>query len=300
MTPLLIAFDIGGRSPPVAVCSRLPATASEELGNKKGSGAVCFPQQRILPILLLGIVCLVGSGAAHGFFPTQINTGPSAAGGVSRDTWSPTLRSSDGETLEASTVLRAIARTEGLAEIRSLLTYDWTGATRKEPHFCGKRKNGPPRSKNRLVKVLGEVRDGYGFFARGYVVMPEHIHLFVSEPAKGTPSTIRQVLKQRVSRRLRRETLTPTRQQVVELETLARRTGYSRPHTVDRGSDGVYVSALGSTTQDGPSGIFIMDPESFDVLGNGNLTAALSTWPTISGGTWASIPSTQACRRPWK
>jgi hypothetical protein len=153
MTPLLIAFDIGGRSPPVAVCSRLPASASEELGNKKGSGAVCFPQQRILPILLLGIVCLVGSGAAHGFFPTQINTGPSAAGGVSRDTWSPTLRSSDGETLEASTVLRAIARTEWLAEIRSLLTYDWSGATRKKPHFCGKRKNGPPRSKNLREKL---------------------------------------------------------------------------------------------------------------------------------------------------
>jgi hypothetical protein len=29
-----------------------------------------------------------------------------------------------------------------------LLTYDWSGATRKKPHFCGKRKNGPPRSRN--------------------------------------------------------------------------------------------------------------------------------------------------------
>jgi putative transposase len=34
--------------------------------------------------------------------------------------------------------------------------------------------------------------------------MPEHIHLLISEPAKGTPSTVIQVLKQRVSRRLRR------------------------------------------------------------------------------------------------
>jgi putative transposase len=39
----------------------------------------------------------------------------------------------------------------------------------------------------------------------GYVVMPEHIHLLIGEPAKGTPSTVIQVLKQRVSRRLRRK-----------------------------------------------------------------------------------------------
>ena len=58
---------------------------------------------------------------------------------------------------------------------------------------------------------------------------------------------------------------------VVESETLARRTGYSRPHTVHCGPDGIYVSALGSPTGDGPGGIFIMDPESFDVLGKWEL-----------------------------
>lgn len=53
---------------------------------------------------------------------------------------------------------------------------------------------------NVLVKILGEVRDRYGFALVGYVVMPEHIHLLMSEPPKGTPSTILQVLKQRVRR----------------------------------------------------------------------------------------------------
>jgi putative transposase len=53
--------------------------------------------------------------------------------------------------------------------------------------------------------MLGEVRDRYGFSLVGYVVMPEHIHLLISEPAKGAPSTVIQVLKQRVSRRLRRK-----------------------------------------------------------------------------------------------
>ena len=59
------------------------------------------------------------------------------------------------------------------------------------------------RAKNLFVKILGEVRDRYGFALAGYVVMPNHIHLLISEPARGTPSTVMQVLKQRVSRRLR-------------------------------------------------------------------------------------------------
>jgi putative transposase len=61
------------------------------------------------------------------------------------------------------------------------------------------------RARNVFVQILGEVRDRYGFALVGYVVMPEHIHLLISEPAKGTPSTVIQVLKQRVSRRLRRK-----------------------------------------------------------------------------------------------
>jgi REP-associated tyrosine transposase len=61
------------------------------------------------------------------------------------------------------------------------------------------------RARNAFVRILGETRDRYGFSLVGYVVMPEHIHLLISEPAKGTPSTVIQVLKQRVSRRLRRK-----------------------------------------------------------------------------------------------
>ena len=59
------------------------------------------------------------------------------------------------------------------------------------------------RAKNLFAKVLGEVRDHYGFALVGYVVMPEHIHLLIGEPARGTPSTVMQVFKQRVSHRLR-------------------------------------------------------------------------------------------------
>ena len=54
---------------------------------------------------------------------------------------------------------------------------------------------------------------------------------------------------------------------VIEPEEVIERTGYSRPHTVHCGPEGIYVSALGNATGDGPGGIFLMDSESFEVLG---------------------------------
>ena len=62
---------------------------------------------------------------------------------------------------------------------------------------------GTQRARNRFVNVLDEVRWRFGFLLIGYVVMPEHVHLVVSEPKKGNPSKVLQVLKQRVSRSLR-------------------------------------------------------------------------------------------------
>jgi selenium-binding protein 1 len=54
---------------------------------------------------------------------------------------------------------------------------------------------------------------------------------------------------------------------VIEPDELHDRTGYSRPHTIHCGPEGIYVSALGAPDGDGPGGIFIMDHESFEPLG---------------------------------
>jgi selenium-binding protein 1 len=54
---------------------------------------------------------------------------------------------------------------------------------------------------------------------------------------------------------------------VIEPEELAERTGYSRPHTIHCGPDAIYISALGAPNGDGPGGIFLLDHQSFDVLG---------------------------------
>jgi REP-associated tyrosine transposase len=65
---------------------------------------------------------------------------------------------------------------------------------------------GSARARTALVRILAEVRHKYQFRIIGYVIMPEHIHLLISEPATGTPSTVMQVFKQRVSRQLRGRT----------------------------------------------------------------------------------------------
>jgi selenium-binding protein 1 len=54
---------------------------------------------------------------------------------------------------------------------------------------------------------------------------------------------------------------------VIEPETVLQRTGYSRPHTSHCGPDGIYINALGSPSGDGPGGIFVMDPDTFEIRG---------------------------------
>ena len=47
------------------------------------------------------------------------------------------------------------------------------------------------------------MRSKFGFRLIGYVIMPDHVHLLFSEPKKDNLSRVLQVLKQRVSRRMR-------------------------------------------------------------------------------------------------
>ncbi len=54
---------------------------------------------------------------------------------------------------------------------------------------------------------------------------------------------------------------------VIEPAEIVKRTGYSRPHTVHCGPDAIYVSALGNADGDGPGGIFMLDCDTFDIIG---------------------------------
>ncbi len=57
-----------------------------------------------------------------------------------------------------------------------------------------------PTARRLLERALERARVVYGFFVAGYVVMPEHVHLLVSEPEKGTLATALQAIKQSVAR----------------------------------------------------------------------------------------------------
>ena len=51
------------------------------------------------------------------------------------------------------------------------------------------------RRRDLFLQILEQVRLRYSFAVVGYVVMPEHVHLLISEPDRGTQSTVMQVLK---------------------------------------------------------------------------------------------------------
>ena len=85
---------------------------------------------------------------------------------------------------------------------------------------------------------------------------------------------------------------------VIDPEVVANRTGYAAPHTVHCGPDGIYLSALGAPDGNGPGGIFIMDPETFDIRGSweierGSQELAYDIWwhlglDTMVSSTWGT------------
>jgi methanethiol oxidase len=54
---------------------------------------------------------------------------------------------------------------------------------------------------------------------------------------------------------------------VIDGEEVGKKTGYSAPHTVHCGPDGIYLNALGDIHGDGPGGIFMLDHETFQIKG---------------------------------
>jgi selenium-binding protein 1 len=84
---------------------------------------------------------------------------------------------------------------------------------------------------------------------RRYLIVPglrsSRIHIIDTKPNPSQPKIVR----------------------VIEPEEVIAKTGYSRPHTVHCGPDAIYVSALGNADGDGPGGIFMMDCDTFDIIG---------------------------------
>jgi putative transposase len=61
---------------------------------------------------------------------------------------------------------------------------------------------GTVKARDLFLKSLEIIRLRYRFVVVGYVVMPEHFHLLLSEPQERTPSTVMQALKLSYARRV--------------------------------------------------------------------------------------------------
>jgi putative transposase len=67
---------------------------------------------------------------------------------------------------------------------------------KRQPKFC------TIESRTIFESALERVRQQYELCVYGYVVMPEHVHMLVNEPERGTLAQAMQSLKQGVARRL--------------------------------------------------------------------------------------------------
>jgi methanethiol oxidase len=97
------------------------------------------------------------------------------------------------------------------------------------------------------LKHEGHNMDG---LARRYLLVPglrsSNIHVFDTQPDPRTPTLIK----------------------TISAAELSAKAGYSRPHTLHCGPDGVFMTCLGGAIgdDDGPGGIALLDHETFDVV----------------------------------
>jgi putative transposase len=62
-----------------------------------------------------------------------------------------------------------------------------------------------PVRRDLLLEILEDARRKYRFVVQGYVVMPEHVHLLMTEPELGDPSVVMKVVKQRFARQVKEQ-----------------------------------------------------------------------------------------------
>ena len=88
---------------------------------------------------------------------------------------------------------------------KGLVRYHDTGGFHFVTFSCYRRQPllGTPAAYRVFERELEAVRVRYGLVVAGYVLMPEHVHLLVSEPRKASLADALQVLKQQTSRKLK-------------------------------------------------------------------------------------------------
>jgi len=87
-----------------------------------------------------------------------------------------------------------------------LKRYQQTGDVHFITFSCYRREPllGSAQARDTFVFTLERVRLWYGFYVTGFVVMPEHVHLLLSEPERSNLAVALQMLKQIVSQKLKK------------------------------------------------------------------------------------------------
>jgi len=89
-----------------------------------------------------------------------------------------------------------------------------TSCYRREPLL------GSARARDVFLQIFEQVRRSYGFEVIGFGVIPEHIHILISEPKRKTIPIVMQVLKQRVAVRLLRRRRSSSQRELWEAPRL--------------------------------------------------------------------------------
>jgi putative transposase len=92
-----------------------------------------------------------------------------------------------------------------------LKRYQQTGAIHFITFSCYRRAPllADPQARDTFVTTLEKVRRWYAPYVNGFVVMPEHVHLLLSEPERASLSVVLQMLKQVVSCKLNKHATHP-------------------------------------------------------------------------------------------
>jgi len=83
----------------------------------------------------------------------------------------------------------------------NLVRYQQSGDLHMVTFSCYRRRPylGTPQAREIFERSLEAMRIKYDFYLNAYVVMPEHVHLLISEPKKATLAKVLQALKISVS-----------------------------------------------------------------------------------------------------
>jgi putative transposase len=94
---------------------------------------------------------------------------------------------------------------------KGLKRYQQSGSFHFVTFSCYRRRPylASPHARSFVEETLEQVRRSYSFLVCGYVIMPEHVHLLVSEPECGTLRAALQLFKQTAARKLRPGIATP-------------------------------------------------------------------------------------------